>query len=446
MLDAEFPTGEKARDEAGVPMSSLSWSLFPELAQETQAETNATESYSESSLNVHVASDSPALTDRICEALQASKIGYARDAITPLNALIENGAKCTNGVDILFVASEFDSGVAKGAIESVRGCDALVVAVGRDCDARKILEVIRAGADDYLEVGPDFESELRTLVSRTPGKEITTRPSGQLYSVIGTSGGSGASLVASNVAAVLAQRKEQCGLLDLQLQGGDLAAMLNVTPIHTIADLFGSTTTLDRAMFEQSVVELSGGINLLAGPDLFSNVRQASPQLIQALVEMARSSFGHVVVDLEDVIHREQLWTLSSSNRVLIVFRLEFAALMRTRKYIEHLLNSGIRREQMVLIANRCGSSSNVPRDKAVKALGAEIAQQIPDDPDHILPAVNLGHPTAIRYPKAPFTKAIESIVDELTGEVSKETPIPGVRRLGQAMKASLTGGTSWLL
>ena len=47
---------------------------------------------------------------------------------------------------------------------------------------------------------------------------------------------SDASILAVNLAAVLAQGGSRCGLLDFQLRGGDLAMLLKLTPRHTLYD------------------------------------------------------------------------------------------------------------------------------------------------------------------------------------------------------------------
>src|SRR5262249_1978876 len=151
-------------------------------------------------------------------------------------------------------------------------------------------------------------------------------------------GGPGASVLAVNLAAALAKREQACGLLDLHVRGGDLAALLKCQPRHTLLSLAGKAHQLDRAMFDQSLGKHECGIQLLASPDLFSDYRQISPNLIQQVVQFALASFSNVVVDLEDMEHPEQVRTLAASDRIIVPLRLDFVALQRTKKCIEHLL------------------------------------------------------------------------------------------------------------
>src|SRR5258706_561520 len=76
--------------------------------------------------------------------------------------------------------------------------------------------------------------------------------------------GSGSSTLAVNLATALAKDHKSCLLLDLNLGAGDLAALLDLKPTHTLADLCRNSTRMDQAIFERSLVRHSSGILLLS--------------------------------------------------------------------------------------------------------------------------------------------------------------------------------------
>ena len=62
-----------------------------------------------------------------------------------------------------------------------------------------------------------------------------------------TKGGAGKSVLAANLAVVLARRRpdKPVVLVDADLQFGDVAVMLKLAPQHTIVDAVGSLDRLD---------------------------------------------------------------------------------------------------------------------------------------------------------------------------------------------------------
>ena len=74
---------------------------------------------------------------------------------------------------------------------------------------------------------------------------------GTVVTVFSTKGGAGKSVIAVNLAVVLAMRSERpvC-LVDADLQFGDIAVMLKLAPQHTIVDAVASLDRLDATLLQ----------------------------------------------------------------------------------------------------------------------------------------------------------------------------------------------------
>jgi pilus assembly protein CpaE len=291
-----------------------------------------------------------------------------------------------------------------------------IVAVGPANSPHVILEAVHSGAADFLDINNNFEGELRKLVERLKSSAGQRTQVGRLFTVIGPAGGSGTSVLATNLAAALAQMEQVCGLLDFKVRGGDLATLLKSQPRHTLLSLAGKAHQLDRAIFDQSLIKHDCGIHLLASPQQFSDYRQINPHLIQQVLDFARASYPNVVVDLEDMEHPEQVRTLAASDRIIVPLRLDFVALNRAKKCVEHLLRANVRRECITLVANRVGQPKELPVESFAEVLGLPIDHQIPDDPSAVNAAVNLGMPLVTSSPKSKATASIIRLAESLTG------------------------------
>ena len=89
---------------------------------------------------------------------------------------------------------------------------------------------------------------------------------GKVIAVLAPSGGSGSSTLAVNVATVLAKQHKSAVLIDLKLETGDLAALLDLKPTYTLADLCQNVARMDRSLFERSLARHASGVQLLAPP------------------------------------------------------------------------------------------------------------------------------------------------------------------------------------
>jgi len=275
-----------------------------------------------------------------------------------------------------------------------------------------ILDAVRSGATDVLIEGADFNEEVAQLKHRLQLQN--EKLAGRIVAVVGASGGCGRSTLATNLAAAFAQSHGESGLIDLHLGGGDQATLLSLRPRHTIADLARNWRQLDLAMFEQALTAHESGVKLLASPPMMQPTGEVDRHCVDRIFSLARKRFSHVVVDVEDAVHREQTQALIEADVILMVFRLDFVSLLRTRKTLMKLGQLGVDASRVRLIANRRGQPNELSVSKASQALGQKVTDSIPDDPKTMIASVNVGESAFIESPNSKSAKAIGRIADAL--------------------------------
>jgi pilus assembly protein CpaE len=291
-----------------------------------------------------------------------------------------------------------------------------VLAVGPVSDPKARLGALREGADQFLDEA-ELEPELEAILRRFSSQATTPVPTenGRVISVLAPSGGCGSSTLAVNLATALARDSKQSMLIDLNLGAGDLAALLDLKPAHTLADLCRHAARLDRNMFEQSLVRHAGGVALLAPSRSFGDIKQVTDQGVLTTLTLARQLFPYVVVDLDDSFHSEQTQTLRNSDVILLVLRLDFTSLRNTRRTLEHLDQLQISRQRVRIVVNRYGQPQELPAAKAEEALGIKIAHYIPDDPKTINRANNNCIPAVLEAPSAKVSKSVLQLAAQLS-------------------------------
>ena len=205
-------------------------------------------------------------------------------------------------------------------------------------------------------------------------------------------------------------------MIDLKLYSGDLAALLDLKPIYTLADLCLNAARVDRVLFDRTLTRHECGIHLLAPPRTLADVAHVTLEGVRQALSQAQAAFPYVVVDVDHTFGAEQTIALQEANVVLMVLRLDFTSLRNSRRALEHLEQIGVSRERLRLVVNRHGQPKEVPASKAEEALGLKITHYIPDDAKTVNRANNNGVPLILEAPSAKVSKCLISLAASVNG------------------------------
>jgi pilus assembly protein CpaE len=362
-----------------------------------------------------VASDNATVNARLEQALACQGHDCVISPLTPpghaANRLAQSNA------DILVVVLSPDPKPALALLQGNRSPSVKrVLAIGPVGEPKLRLAALQEGADNYLdeaELALEFEAILRRLSCR---QEPAKNQNGRVTAVLAPSGGSGSSTLAVNLATALAKEHKSCLLLDLNLGAGDLAALLDLKPSHTLADLCRNSTRMDRTIFERSLVRHTSGVSLLSPSRSFADIGQVTAQGVSDVLTLARSLFPYIICDLDDSFHSEQTQTLRQSEVILLVMRLDFTSLRNTQRTLEHLTQLQIHRDRVRVVVNRYGQPKELPASKAEEVLKMKIAHYVPDDPKTINRANNNGIPAILDVPSAKVSKSVLQLAVSING------------------------------
>jgi pilus assembly protein CpaE len=308
-----------------------------------------------------------------------------------------------------------------GALEKLsRRKGTRVLAVGPASNPKMVLRALRGTIDDYLDV-TELDKEMEDALARWRSSRADSTETGRVITILAPSGGSGSSTLAANLAALLAQRYKSVALIDMKLEAGDLAALLDLKPTNTLSDVCQNIARLDRIFFERSLTRHASGIHLLAPPRCFDDVALITPEGVEQAIELARSTYPYVLVDLDHSFRPEQAAALCRSQLVLIVFRLDFASLRNVRRALEHMERLGINQERVRLVVNRYGQPKEISPAKAEEVLGMKLFHHVPDDPRAVNRANNNGIPVVLAEPRASVSKSLAKLADGVNGRIHQE-------------------------
>ncbi|MCO6458917.1 MAG: hypothetical protein J5I93_26725 [Pirellulaceae bacterium] len=369
-----------------------------------------------------VAGDDQRTAQRIRHLLIRSGLECPEPNVVGLDLAVDRASRFPPELAVVALAGDPRSGLATiSELEKIS--QAFLIALGPASDPQLILRALQGGADVYLDESR-LDTELAEAVVRFKNRQIKRREvqqSGHVTVVLGSSGGSGTSLVAINLAAGLARQHGRVCLVDLCLTTGDLASLLDVHPTYTLADLCENVGRLDSTMFAQFLVPHEAAIHLLAAPRNPHESRLVTAKGVgQALVH-ARRQFPQTIVDLDNSVGREQLEALRQATSILLLVRLDYTSIRNTRLTLENLKEAGVGLARVRLVVNRFGQSHQVRISEAEKALGMKVSHVLPDDPARINRSVNNGVPVVLQHPGARISRRLV----QLAGALATSQPDP---------------------
>jgi Flp pilus assembly CpaE family ATPase len=323
-----------------------------------------------------------------------------------------DGGSVSADVALHVLDSSSSPGVAE-AVQRLRGlADAPVILAAYGAPNGIVETGLAVGAADVLVLPQPAEMLLFAI--RKAAMAASGAETGKVVTVFSPKGGSGKTVVATNLAAATARAGIDTLLIDLDLQFGDSALTLAVAARATISDLAASPGTIDVEKLKAFVsTDPKTGLDLLAAPRRPEDADAVGQNELAAVLEAARSAYGAVVIDTGPLFDGAMLAALDHTDHLLLVCNPEVTSLKNVRIGLETLDRLGFARERVSLVANRLGARGGVDRGDIEQALETKIVYELPDDP--AVPAsINRALPVVVADKGSGFAQAAAELATSI--------------------------------
>lgn len=289
------------------------------------------------------------------------------------------------------------------------------------------VDAMRAGIRDMVMVD---ESEARLLEiirraeKRRPAEEPTGVPVGptsaptstRTITVVSPKGGVGKTSISTNLTIGLAAKHPMdVVLVDLDLQFGDVASTLDLSPTATMEDALAPAAAADTLVLKTMLTVHPSGFFVLCGAESpAANEHVTGPQ-VQRLLQQLSSQFSYVIIDTAAGLDEPTLAALERSDDIILVSTMDVSCVRSVRREADLLLELGLLPASRTFALNLADRQSGMKVKDVEAVVGIPVDVVIPRSSDVQL-AANHGRPLMLGKKRGgrAFVKAITTLIDRL--------------------------------
>lgn len=307
-----------------------------------------------------------------------------------------------------------------------------VMLIAEDVTPAALHQLLRNGADEFVPYPlPEGEfkqaiERLRTTSAPQPEPEaaqvaqlrVGDNKQGAVFVTHGLAGGTGATTLAVNLAWELANigkdESPSVCLIDFDLQQGSVSTCLDLPRREAVLEMLSDTESMDEEIFGGSLITYEDKLSVLTAPSEMVPLDLVSPEDIARVVDMARSHFDYVVIDMPSTL---VMWTETVLNEAHIYFatlELDMRSAQNALRFKRALQSEELPLEKVRYALNRAPKFTDLTGKSRVKrlaeSLDISIEVQLPDGGKPITHGADHGLPLANSAPKNPLRKEIAKL------------------------------------
>jgi pilus assembly protein CpaE len=333
---------------------------------------------------------------------------------------------------------EAELGLISDLVRQAKAQGIKIILIADQISPVALHQLLRLGADDFVPY-PLPDGALHDAIERakappavaalqppeaglhTPTFKAKGDRDGVVLPVHGMAGGVGASSFAVNLAwelATVGKESPRVCLLDFDFQYGSSATYLDLPRKEGVFEFLSDVGNADSDTMLQAMLSFNDKLHVLTAPADMLPLDLMTPEDIGRVVDMARSNFDFVIIDMPRTI---VTWTEAVLTRAHVYFalmELDLRSAQNVLRLLRALKAEALPHEKLRFVLNRAPRFTDLSAKGRVKrmaeSLDISIEVQLPDGGAQVTQANDHGLPLAEQAPKNPLRKELQKLAKSL--------------------------------
>jgi pilus assembly protein CpaE len=311
----------------------------------------------------------------------------------------------------------------------------VVMMVATEVTSELLRRGMRAGVSDVLEAPLDetkieeaIEQFAHDVLKRQSAAKASSEPTepesgeGKIVTIWSAKGGSGTTVVATNVALLLNRIPDKkVVLVDADLQFGDVCLVLQLEPKFTMVNAAHELHHLDIEMLDSLLTEHPSGLKVLAAPLEPAFADDITTAGLIQMLDVLKQEYDYILIDTASMLDELILSLVEKSDQVLMVVDMDLPSVKNAKLANDTLRLLKFSTQSIQLVMNRSNSRSKLDNKEIESALKMPIAASVPSDAS-VAASVNEGRPVVIADPKGRVAKGYESVARLIAKDIPDGT------------------------
>lgn len=307
--------------------------------------------------------------------------------------LAGNSGRCIVVVD---VSENLDR--VSAAIKELKtlNSEAFVVALSNRASADVIIKALRSGAKEFIAkpvIKTEFVEIFKSIIKDINSEEA--KDTCKIISTFSNKGGIGKTSIAVNLAVELAQMsKEKVALIDLNLQLGDVATFLDMTPPFAMDYIADNINNLDEDELLKAMTRYKNtSLYVIADPLNIDKSKDITAEQIKNILTALKKTFSYIVIDIGTNIDSKTITALDFSDLVLLIAIVNLPAIRSTQRCMELFDKLGYNADKIKLVLNRYMENEDIKTSDIEEVVKQKVYWKIPNNYLIMMSAINKGVP-----------------------------------------------------
>ncbi|WP_196593964.1 response regulator [Pectinatus sottacetonis] len=340
----------------------------------------------------------------------AGRFGYAQEALEE-----------TAGMNLNLVLLDTDMPENALLIPAFRKQfpKAALICLGSNWNAQAASQIVKAGASGYLVkpfTGPELVKAIETFSKGDVGSIS------DVLAFFSPKGKSGKTTLIANLALSLARKtKEDVGIIDADVQFGDMAVFFNLKPQSTIVEAVRDIKFLSPVTLGTYFAAVNKNVHVLCGTKRPEFAEQIEMKNFNATINMARSLYRYILVDLPPAFTPVSITAAECADTVYLVAMDSGAGKGNTGFEVQHMkralaiFNDGWAEQaphKVKTIFTRVNPCSDAAKRRLGELISYPVSAIIPNEYTLVSQAANNGRMAVDIDPDSELTYNIDLLAD----------------------------------